>query len=115
MPTTLRSSLSSVTQEALLDELEKIATGLAPKDGKTRESLKRWAKNTAIIAGGYGAGQLLAMGAEKVVKSKFGPAWAAMPAAKRMRILGPALGLTAAGVAVAAAHLKKTKEEADRE
>jgi hypothetical protein len=109
METTRTSSLSSATREALFDELVKIAEEAEKKQGN--EKLKRWVKNTAIIAAGAGAGQGLAMLGEKALASKFGPKWAQMSAQSKMRILGPALGAATAGSLLAAQYLKKVQQE----
>ena len=110
MLTTRTSWLSSATQEGLLDEVEKIAEELTPKDDETKRRIQKWLKNTAIRAGGAAAGQVAARGVEKALKSKMGPEWA-----KKVRTIGPAMGAITAGSALAAAYLANAKSEAERE
>lgn len=101
-----------VTRGALLDELEKIAKALTPEQKQENtKKLKKWGKNTAIIAGGTAAGQLAGMGAEHLLEKKFGKA----TKATRLKYLGPALGAVTAAGGLAAMHFKKKHEEAQSE
>lgn len=99
-----------VTQRALLDELQKIAEAT---DRKTK--LKRWAKNTALIAGGVGAAEGASQLAAKFTKDQFGKKWSKLAPSKRVNILRPVIGGLTAGTAVAAALHKKRSEEAERD
>ena len=105
--------MSSVTLGALQDELEKIADALTKKE-ENKKKLKKWLKNTALVAAGTGVGEAAAQGAAHLAKKKFGPAWAQTPRAKKLRILGPAIGAGTAGIALATSYIKKKYEEEDK-
>jgi hypothetical protein len=101
-----------VTRGALLDELSKIAKALTPEHKEENsKKLKKWGKNTAIIAGGTALGQVAGMGADHLLEKKFGKA----PKSTRMKYLGPALGAVTAAGSLAAMHFKNKQEEAQRE
>lgn len=110
MKTTPTSSLPTATLAAFSDELEKIALS-----DENKKKAKRWVKNTAIVAGGYGAGHAAGMLAEKAVTHAFGEKFKKLQPATKMKLVGPALGLATAGSAAASLYFKKKREEADHE
>src|SRR5947209_15680044 len=103
MATTTTSSPSTELREAPLndiqftafaDELTKIAESNHPK-------LKRWLKNTAILAGAagasVGAGMLIERGAQKFLAQR----WASLTPAARSNIKNGLAGVAGMGVAMA--------------
>jgi len=103
MGITRTSSLSTATLEGLRDEFLKIA-----EDSDRKKKFKRWAKNTALISAGVGAGEGASRLVEKVTKDKFGPKWTQMPKSKRLNILRA--GTAALGAASAGAGIYFTKK-----
>lgn len=103
---TVTSFQRSARFVGLLDELEKISE--ASSNG---EKFKRWAKNTAIIAGGVGTATVATMAADKALGGALGKAWSNASPKTKMLIVGPLLGLTAIGGHMAAS---KRGEEAHR-
>lgn len=101
------SSLSSDVLGGLLDELEKIA-----EDDQAKR-LKRWMKNTAIIAAGTGAGTGAMMVSERLLSSALGSHWAVMsPTAKKL-VVGPLIGLTSVGAGLAAKKLFEERAKSE--
>lgn len=95
MATTKTYSLSSETLNGFVDELTEIHKVAMSEDAKKR--LKTFAKNTALIGAGTGAGYGGGMLAERLIhKIEKSP----MPKSKKLRLLGAALGLAGGGVFV---------------
>lgn len=104
---TLRAcSTSSVSLVAVLDELEKIS-----EDLPTKERVKRWLKNTAIITAASGVGAAAMTLGEDVLKRKLGPTWATLSPSTKRYIIGPALGVSSLGAGIMA---KKMYDEQKR-
>lgn len=102
MTITRTFSHSSVAAAALVDEFTKIAQ--AKKKGK----LKKFLKNTAIVAGGYGLGHGAGMLADEFIAKKV---LKNIPLEKKKRWVGPALGAATAGSMLIAERLKRMHEE----
>lgn len=114
--TTPGSSLSTCTLAALRDELEKIADATSARERALRErrrALKKYVKNTLMVAGGYGAGHGAAMLIEKGLEKRYGKAWASLPAQSKARFLKPALGIGTAASLLAARHLKRSLKDSN--
>lgn len=103
--TSTTSSLRLATREGLFDELGKIASALGDE---RRAKFKRWAKNTAIMVGGVGAGALATTAIDKLVGAKVAPHWKKLNPTTQKAILGGLLGLTTVGAGLAR---KKVDEE----
>lgn len=93
MRTSTTSCLSSAALSALRDEFEKIA------DAERNAKLKRWLKNSAIIAAGTGAGTGAALLTNEGLKRAIGPQWRSLSPTMRKAILAPAVGITSIGAA----------------
>lgn len=106
MANTKTSSRSLVMQEALRDELLKIAA--VDKDDR----FKKFLKSTALIGAGTGLGYGAGMALEKAVQKAFGAKWATVPGAQQAKLLGAAAGLTAAGAYVGREWLGHERREA---
>lgn len=100
-------SLPIITVAALKDELAKIAAETPKKPSK----LKRFLKNTALYAGGYGVGHGAGMLIERAIKKHLGNRWPSLSNAAKKKILGPAIGLTTGASLLAASRLKRRLEE----
>lgn len=92
----------------LSNELLKIAEAEQKKPSK----LKRYLKNSAIIAGGYGLGHGLGMLADKGAKKAFGEKWTKMVPESKKRWIYPALGAASAGSFLANEYLNYKRQQA---
>jgi hypothetical protein len=91
--TTLTSSLPSATVAGLFDELVKIGEAVPPAPEQSRkDKVKKWAKNTAILATGAGAGMAASMAADRWFSNQLGQKWQNMDSKTKRFIVGPALG-----------------------
>jgi hypothetical protein len=107
--TTKTSTDSSVTIVALRDELLKIAMS-----EESKRKLKNFAKSTATIAAGTGAGYGTAMLADKAFQKMLGHKWENLGSSQKKKLLGAGLGLTLAGSYVARSWLDKERKEANK-
>ncbi len=107
--TTRTSSRASAT--AFVDELTKIAAAKAPSEKKGK--LKRWLKNSALVAAGTGLGTGAYMVAEKGVGSKFGKRWSSLHPNTRRGIAGAGAGAATVGGLLLASKLAKERAKAD--
>lgn len=107
-------SLSSVTLEALSDELMKIAAAQEAKETQQsrRDRLKKYLKSTALISAGAGVGYGAGMIAEKAFEKLFGPKWNSLPLSSKLRILGAAAGAASVGALAAREWLAHERSEA---
>lgn len=111
MATTQPSSLSTTTLAALRDELIKIGAAKAEREKKLR--LKKWLKNTLLIAGGSAAGTGISMAGDRILKKALGKAWARTHPKTRLAIAIPLA--SAAGAASMAAGKKMMTERRRRD
>lgn len=106
----MTSSLSTVSLEALADELLKIAaeTGPAPEQ-KPGEKFKKWVKNTALIGAGYASGQAVGMLVERAAKKMVGPAWNRWQSPLKSNILRGAASIASIGAILALQEQEREK------
>lgn len=107
MGTTVTSSVPLVTRAALFDELGKIAEA---QPGNT-EKLKKWLKNSAIVATAAGAGTAATMVTDKLLGDKLGPGWKSLSPKTKMLIIGPLIGLSTLGGVAAAQKLHEARKK----
>jgi hypothetical protein len=89
--TTPTSSLSTVTLEALFDELEKIAESQQPS--QRSQALKNALKTVALVSAGSAAGTGVAMLGHEVLRNTIGPYYSKLTPTTKLKILAPALAL----------------------
>jgi hypothetical protein len=113
MATTRISYLSSVTEEAFLDELEKIAseTGANVQEPTNSQKFKKWLKNAALISAGTAAGTGAFMVGEKYLGPHISKKWNAISPNTRVAIAGPAILF---GNLITALALRKMEEEKNK-
>ena len=103
---------TAVRRAALFDELTKISS--AEEDRLRAKKVRRWMKNTLLIAGGTAVGTGVSMAGDRVLRKAVGPKWRKMSTGKRLAILGPAASLATIGSLAAARHLMNTRAKKDR-
>ena len=114
MATTPTSSTSGQARRAgLFDELVKISEATAPEAKKP--TLKKWLKNTALIAGGAGVGTAVAMAADKLSGSKLGPTWGKLDTKAKKAIVGALLGASTVGAGLVGQKMMEERYRRDRE
>lgn len=101
------SSFHTAFLAALSDELTKIAE----VQETTGQKVKKWAKNTALLAGGYAAGHGSAMVGDHVLQKVFGERWKQMATQEKMKLVAPLMGLAGVGMTVAGMNLAKQVHE----
>lgn len=99
---------SSARVAALKDELLKIAVS-----EESKRKLKNFAKSTATIAAGTGAGYGAGMLADKAFQRMLGKRWESTGSSQKKKLLGAALGLSLAGSYVARGWLDKERRKAN--
>lgn len=109
MRTSMTSWHSSDVLGAFIDELEKIGSA----EQERKEKIKRWVRNSAIIAAGTGAGTGASMLTEHAARHLLGAKWATMSPSSRQLVLAPAIGLTSIGAAMAARRLMEERAKND--
>lgn len=73
--------------------------------------MKKWLKNTALLAGGAGAGAAATTALDHVAGKHLGKHWNKLsPNAKRL-VVGPALGLALVGSRLLSKKLQETHSE----
>lgn len=91
---------------AFADELEKLAEAKHP-------TLKRWAKNTALIGAGYGVGHGAGMLAEKGLQTVAGGKWRKWQSPAKSKILRAGAGVSMAATFLAAENLLRQRSKAE--
>jgi hypothetical protein len=109
--TCLTSGLARLA--ALFDELEKISEATAREEKKP--TLKKWLKNTAIIAAGAGTGMAGAMVLDRMAGQHLGRWWNGLDPKTKKLLVGGALGATTIGSGMAAQKLMEERSKRDRE
>lgn len=94
-------SLSTITREALLDELSKIA------EAKKDTSIKKILKNVALASLGGAAGTGAAMLGHKFLQSVIGPKYEKFMPTTKMRIVAPLLGISTSALLATTLALQK--------
>lgn len=98
-----------VTHAALFDELGKIA-----EVHDNREKLKKWLKNSALVAAGAGAGTAATMVVDKLMGDKLGKIWQGMDPKTKMFIVGPLVGLSTLAAVAAGRKQMKALQKAEK-
>jgi hypothetical protein len=108
MATTVTSSARLATHAALFDELGKIAEA---QPGNS-EKLKKWVKNSALVAAGAGAGTAATMIVDKFLGDKLGKTWQSTDPKTKMLIIGPLIGVSTMGAVMASRKLMAERKKA---
>jgi hypothetical protein len=82
--------LDSLVKLAFYDELEKISARTAEQQ-RNRDQVKKWFKNSAIIAGGSAAATGLSMLAARYAPKIVGKEWGKLTPKQQVQVLGPVM------------------------
>lgn len=105
----MKSSLPTATQEALFDELIKIAEASAKKPQPTNmDKAKRWLRNAAIISLGTGLGTA----ATDSLMKKLGPKIITLPDSQRRMLLAAPIAAAMLGGAYLEGKLGEGRRKA---
>jgi hypothetical protein len=96
--------------------LQKLSAEAQKKPAAEKKfSLLKALKNSAIVAGGFGAGYVGGGLVDMGLQAAFGDAWSRVQPSTKLRLLAPAVGVAAGGAALTNLYLAAKRHEADRE
>jgi hypothetical protein len=102
------------TLASFFDELEKVADSPATPPSR-KKKLKKLLKNTALVAGGYGAGELAGHLTDAGLRAALGSKYTNWSTPTKKRLVGMGMGLTGAAALLATAHMTQRTQEAQDE